>query len=283
MTLRILVTGANDGIGRETALALLRQGHHVIVHGRNADRAGKAASELGKQANAPADRVSTAAFDLSSLAQVRDGANALLAAHPALDVAVLNAGLYNNERKLSADGYELTFAVNHLAHFFLAQQLAPALERAAAETGQPSRVVAVASMAHVRGAIDFTDLQSSKSYSAYGAYALSKSCNILFAQELAARSDPKKLIANSLHPGVVGTKLLRAGFGMSGGPDSLAEGAETSVFLASSVEGGQVTGKFFVRSRESLPSAQSREPKNAKRLWELTLELLDKAPTLRNH
>lgn len=268
----ILVTGSTDGIGQQTALELLRKGASVIIHGRTDAKARKTAQELRALAQVPADRVHTCGFDLSSLAEVKAGAKALLAAHPALDVLILNAGVFLNERRLSSDGLELSLAVNHLAPFLLTRELLPVLHASAATRKRPARVVVVASQAHARGPIDFSDLQSERSFSGYGAYALSKALNILFANQLATRSDPKKLVANSLHPGVVGTKLLKTGFDMKG-PDSLEQGAATSVYLALSPDVEGVTGRYFVDSRQRDPAPSTRDPAAARRLWELSERL----------
>lgn len=268
----ILVTGSTDGIGQQTALDLLRRGASVILHGRTDAKAQKAAKEARALSKAPESRVHTCAFDLSSLAEVRAGARSLLAAHPALDVLILNAGVFLNQRRVSADGLELTFAVNHLAQFLLTRELLPALHAGAAARGKPARVVVVASQAHARGPVDFSDLQSERAFSGYGAYALTKALNILFANQLATRSDPKQLVANSLHPGVVGTKLLKSGFNMKG-PDSLEEGAATAVYLALSPDVEGVTGRYFVDSKEREPAPSTRDPVAARKLWELSERL----------
>jgi len=264
-TKTILVTGSTDGIGRQTALELLRLGHRVIVHGRSPAKTAAAAEGLRQESGA--ESVETWSADLASLAAIRDAAPALLASHPKLDVLLHNAGIFMNERQLSPDGYELTFAVNHLAPFLLTHLLAPALEAAA-----PSRVVVVSSMAHVRGTVDFNDLHYTAGFSGHAAYSRSKMCNVLFAAELAERWKGKRITANSLHPGVVTTKLLREGFGMDGN-DSLAQGAATSVHLAVAPEVEGVSGKYFSNKRESPLGRLARDPELRRKLWEESARL----------
>jgi NAD(P)-dependent dehydrogenase (short-subunit alcohol dehydrogenase family) len=254
----ILVTGATDGIGRETARALASLGHRVILHGRTAAKAEAAAAALRR--DLPTAELTTAAGDLSSLAEVRGLAAALREAHPRLDVLLHNAGVYATSRQLTADGLELTFAVNHLAPFLLTHLL---LDRVREARG---RVVVVASGVHGNATLDLQDLQGERSWDGYGAYARSKLCNVLFAAELAERLQGSGATANSLHPGVVGTKLLRAGFAMEG-PDSLAEGASTSVHLAVSAEVEGVSGRYFVRRRPVPPSRLAGKAELRAALW----------------
>jgi retinol dehydrogenase 14 len=261
----LLVTGSTDGIGRQTALELLRRGHRVIVHGRSPQKTEAAAEAL--RAESGSQTVETWPCDLSSLAAIRAAAPALLERHPRLDVLLHNAGVFMNERKLSPDGFELTFAVNHLAQFLLTHLLAPALEAAA-----PSRVVVVSSVAHGRGTLDFGDLQSSKQFSGYTAYARSKMANVLFSGELAERWKEKRITANALHPGVVGTKLLREGFGMDGN-DSLEQGAATSVHLCVAPEVEGVTGKYFASKKEAPLGRAARDPEIRRKLWEESARL----------
>ncbi|HSP78549.1 MAG TPA: SDR family NAD(P)-dependent oxidoreductase, partial [Myxococcaceae bacterium] len=185
----------------------------------------------------------------------------------ALHGVVHNAGVFMNERRLTPEGFETTFAVNHLAPFLLTHLLKPLLEK-----GAPSRVVVVSSIAHNRGRLDFDDLHGERSFSPYGAYAASKLANVLFAEELAERWAPLRIAANSLHPGVITTKLLKEGFGVTG--DTVEEGARTSVYLASSPEVEGVSGRYFLRCQETPPAAHARDEGVRKRLWEESEKLL---------
>jgi NAD(P)-dependent dehydrogenase (short-subunit alcohol dehydrogenase family) len=255
----ILVTGATDGIGLETARALARQGHRVVLHGRTAAKA-EAAAALLRQEQPGAD-LATAAADLARPGEVRALAASLRAGHARLDVLLHNAGVYLTTRQVTPEGLEATLAVNHLAPFLLTHLL---LDRVVAARG---RVVVVASGVHGNASLDLDDLQLTRAYDGYGAYARSKLCNVLFATELAERLAGSGATANSLHPGVVGTKLLRAGFAMDG-PDSLAQGAATSVYLATSPEVEGVSGRYFVRQKAVTPSRLARDARLRARLWE---------------
>jgi NAD(P)-dependent dehydrogenase (short-subunit alcohol dehydrogenase family) len=265
MAKTILITGSTEGIGRQTALELLRLGHHVVIHGRSPAKTQAAAEGLRGESGSQA--LDTWVCDFSSLAAIRAAAPAFLSAHPKLDVLLHNAGVFTTTRALSADGYELTFAVNHLAPFLLTHLLAPALEAAA-----PSRVVVVSSTAHLLGAVDFDDLDFAKAFSGQAAYSRSKMCNVLFAAELAGRWKDKRITANSLHPGVVGTKLLREGLGVSHS-EPLAQGAATSVHLAVAPEVEGVSGKYFANKCESPPGRLARDTVVRRRLWEKSVRL----------
>jgi NAD(P)-dependent dehydrogenase (short-subunit alcohol dehydrogenase family) len=263
-----LVTGATDGIGRETALQLSREGARVIVHGRDPAKVERVQAEVAAVRRGGAGpALSGWVCDFSSLAQIRAGAADLLARTPVLHVLVNNAGVYQASRTLTVDGFETTFAINHLAPFLLTHLLAPALAK-----GAPARVVNVSSGLHGSGRLDLADLASAKGYSGQAAYAMSKLCNLLFTQELAARRDPRQLATNALHPGVVSTKLLQAAFNMEG-HQSLSQGALTSVMLALSPELEGVTGRYYSLGREARPSRSANDAEGQKRLWTESLRL----------
>ncbi len=191
---------------------------------------------------------------------------------PRLDVLLHNAGVFMKELRLTVDGYETTFAVNHLAPFLLTHLLSGLLRQSA-----PARIVTVSSITHVNCPWDFDNLQGEKRYDGRNAYSLSKLANVLFTVEVAQRLHGSGVTATCLHPGVVATKLLRAGFGgMSAA--STDRGAETSVYLAVSPEVEGVTGKYFMNKREAEPSPLVRDVTIRTRLWELSERYTGIAP-----
>ncbi len=261
----ILVTGATDGIGKATALALAQQGHLVIVHGRTTTKARGAFDELYGVTGS--EYLDYAVGDFSRLSDVRALASEVIERHPGLDTLVNNAGIYLNTRELSADGFELTLAVNHLAPYLLTRLLIPALKLSA-----PARIVNVSSTVHMRGKIDFDDLNSERAYSAYGAYAASKLANVLSSNALARRLAPARVTSNALHPGVITTKLLSAGFNMTGAETT--RGAQTSVYLATAPEVEGVTGRYFDDKREKPASESARDEALQERLWRVSAEMV---------
>ena len=259
----ILVTGSTDGIGRATARALAERGCAVIVHGRNTRRAEGAARELSAATGNP--RVSAVAADFASLAEVREMAEQIRASCARLDVLINNAGIAVRRRQLSADGYESTFAVNHLAPFLLTNLLLDLLRASA-----PARIVNVSSGVHSSGQIDFDDLQMEHRFDGWAAYSNSKLANALFTCELARRLDAQQVTANFLHPGVIDTKLLHVNFG---GGSPVEVGAQTPVHLALAPEVAEVTGAYFVNRRRSRASATAGNRRLAAELWHVSAAL----------
>lgn len=264
-----LVTGATDGIGRHTALTLARRGGRVLVHGRTRQKAEATRDAL--RAEAKTDHIEAVAGDLSSLEQVRALARDAAALAPRLDVLINNAGVFAKERQLSADGFELTFAVNHLAPFLLTHMLLPQL-RASDEP----RVVNVSSVAHTRGAIDWDDLNMERGFGGYRAYAASKLMNVLFSFDLARRLASPFVAVNALHPGVIGTKLLKEGFGMGGG--SLESGSATSLRLATDPALARTTGRYFSDEREAAASKSAHDRAAQERLYTVSAGLTGVEP-----
>ncbi len=276
----VVVTGGNSGIGFETAAALSAMGARVLLTARNADKGRAAVAALAQRLGDDA-QVQLVVFDLADLASVRRGAAEILEQAPRLDVLVNNAGLVLTERDQTVDGFEATFATNHLGPFLLTNLL---LERIRASA--PSRVVNVASIAH-RSApkgIPFGDLQSEKHYRPMRVYGQSKLANILFTLELARRLEGSGVTANSLHPGTV-----RTGYGADGDARGLlgfgikisspfflspAKGARTSVYLASSPEVAGVSGEYFVKCTAKRPKRWAQDPDAARQLWKVSEELV---------
>ena len=257
--IRILVTGSTDGIGLATARELAERGCAVIVHGRDEKRAAEAARELAATGNR---HVTWVAADFGSLAEVRAMAERVHHDCPRLDVLINNAGIAVRDRHLSADGYESTFAVNHLAPFLLTNLLLGRLRESA-----PARVVNVSSGAHSSGRIDLDDLQMERRFDGWAAYCNSKLANALFTCELARRVDAAEVTANFLHPGVIDTKLLHVNFG---GGSPVAAGTRTPVHLALDPEVAGVTGAYFVDRRHARASSATDDRRLAKELWRVS-------------
>ncbi len=270
-----LVTGTTSGIGKAVALRLAGLGAQVVTVGRDPVRGAAARDEIRRATGN--DAVELLVADLASQRAIRALAAAFRGRFDRLDVLINNAGSINGERRLTEDGIETTFAVNHLACFMLTNLLRPALDASA-----PARVVNVSSDVHRRGRIDFDDLGGERGYQPWQAYAQSKLANILFTRELARRANPAVLTANALHPGVVGTN-----FGTTTGPGWLrfgmrivrpllaspARAAATPVYLAISPDVAGVTGRYFVRCRPVELSAAARDDAVARRLWDVSATL----------
>src|SRR5215217_7600416 len=278
-----LITGATSGIGKATAMGLATLEASVVMVGRDRGRGEAALAEIKeKSTNASVDLMLA---DLSSQEEVRRLADEFKEAHPRLDVLINNAGVIRSKRVASADGIEMTFAVNHLAHFLLTNLLLDLLKATA-----PSRIVNVSSGEQRNGTIDFDDLQGEKGYKTAKAYGQSKLANVLFTYELARRLEGTGVSANCLHPGAgVRTNL---GSGVSGVfgftvraltplMKSPEKGAETSIYLASSPEVEGLSGGYFVKKAEARSSDASHDERLARRLWEVSAELTN-LPRTRN-
>lgn len=262
----VLVTGATSGMGLATAVQLARMGAHVLAHGRTDDSAMAAAARISRDAHS--DRVMHVSADLSSLEEVRGLAEAVTRRAERLDVLVNNAGVFMPTRFETIDGLEMTWAVDHLAHFTLTLLLAELLTE-----NTPARVIHVSSVAHFRGAIDLEDLDWRRSaYDGYMAYAASKLMNVLFAFELGHRWAGTGVTSNALHPGVIDTKLLRTGFpGQQGASPEL--GAATAVYLATSPEVEDTTGRYFVNQHVAHASPGADDMELRKGLWQVSERL----------
>jgi retinol dehydrogenase-14 len=269
----VVVTGASSGIGAAAAAELAGLGATVVPVGRDRRRLAKVAVEVGGE---------PLQADFASLAQVRRLADELLERHAGIDVLVNNAGLVTSGRELTEDGYEKTFAVNHLAPFLLTNLL---LERLRASA--PARVITTSSGAHGGGRLDFDDLQGERSWSMMRAYGTSKLANILFTRGLAMRVDAAEVTANCLHPGVINTKLGGGAGRLAGLMWTLGRpffgsprrGASTIVYLATSEEGGEVTGGYYESSRPVGTSAAATDIDLAERLWHESERLVGLEPS----
>lgn len=257
---RAVVTGATSGLGVPLARALADAGAEVVVVGRDPARTARVVADIGGKARGEV-------ADFASLKAVAALAERLLDAP--LDILVNNAGAANFGRQLSADGYELTFAVNHLAPFLLTDRLLPALQRAS-----PARVVTTASSAQDRAKVVLDDLMGTRRYGGMAAYAQSKLANVMFTVELARRLAGTDVTANCFHPGVVATRLGEKG-GVMGLVWTVArpflltpeQGADTGVWCATSPELRGVTGQFYAKRRIKAMNRQARDVAECRRLW----------------
>ncbi len=263
-----LVTGASSGIGKPTAEALAATGARVGLICRNRELGQQAADEI--KAATGRDGVDLLLADLASLESVRAVAAEILERYERIDLLVNNAGVVNTSRRMTEDGFEEVFAVNHLAHFLLTNLLLERITKSA-----PARIVNVASGAHKFSKLDFEDLHSERSFKAMRVYGASKRANILFTYELARRLDGSGVTVNAVHPGPVASRLaqnnglwamiitgvLKPFF------RSPAKGAETSIYVATAPELEGVTGKYFADCRELRSDDASYDEAAWRRLW----------------
>jgi retinol dehydrogenase 14 len=269
-----VVTGASSGIGLYTALGLAQAGMCVVMTGRDPAR-----TEAGRRfvtERVRGAQIDVALADFASLGEVRRLAGEILAAHDRIDLLVNNAGLFSPKFERSQDGYEMTFAVNHLAPFLLTNLLLDRLKASA-----PSRIVNVASRAHYGARIDLATITGPRDWSMRHAYNRSKLANILFTRELAPRLNGSGVVATCLHPGVVATTLAERG-GIVEIAWRLAKpfmisaekGAETSLFLATVLDPAPFHGGYVVRKALARPDPVALDPALARRLWDESARLV---------
>jgi retinol dehydrogenase-14 len=252
-------------------------GAQVTIVGRNAGKCATVAQAINAATGNPVEFI---AADLSTLAGIMQAAADFKQRHTHLDVLVNNAGAMFTKRALTADGYEMTFALNHLNYFLLTILLLDILKASA-----PARIVNVSSGAHMRASLDFDNLQGEKHFNGMHAYGQSKLANVLFTYELARRLEGTGVTVNALHPGFIATGFARNngviykfGMGLIGlfirKPE---QGAQTSIYLASSPDVQGVTGKYFVDCKPVQSSPLSYDKSLAEKLWQVSLELTGKA------
>jgi NAD(P)-dependent dehydrogenase (short-subunit alcohol dehydrogenase family) len=269
----ILITGSTDGLGLEVAKRLAGQCATLVVHGRHPQRIERALTAIGGTAHA--DRLHGVLADLGSLDAVRRLARDVEREFDRLDLLVNNAGIAGpEERRLSADGYELTFAVNYLAHFLLTLELLPLLRKSA-----PSRIVNVASIG--QSPIDFDDVMLERDYDGFRAYRQSKLAQIMFTFELAARLEADGetgVTVNALHPAtLMDTKMVRQSLGRAS--TTVDEGAEATMRLIAAPELEDVTGCYFDGVEEATANDQAYDAQARRRLWELSEDLCRRLET----
>ena len=267
-----VVTGATDGIGRVTAEALAGKGAEVVLVGRNAAKGAAVTDAIRRSTGGESVRFEQA--DLSSQAEIRALARRLAERLAVIDVLINNVGAMFTRRRESADGIEMTFALNHLGYFLLTGLLLDRVRASAA-----GRIVNVSSGAHRGARIDLEDPQGTRRYSGWRAYQQSKLANILFTYRLAALLAGTPVTVNCLHPGFVASKFGHDNRGLLTMALKVAQtlfaiskpaGARTSIHLATSPEVAQVTGRYFDRCRETESSGAARDESVGQRLWALS-------------
>ncbi len=265
-----IITGATSGIGKVTALAIAREGAHLVLPVRNMEK-GEALREeiISETGNKSIELMSC---DLASLDSIRSFAKSFLTKYDQLHLLVNNAGLWESKRKESSDGIEMNFAVNHLAPFLMTNLLLDVIKKSA-----PARIINVSSTAHKYAKMNFDDLEGEKRWDSMKSYAQSKLANIFFTRKLARELEGTGVTVNCLHPGVVSTHLFdnmpgffRRIFGLF--MISPEKGAETSIFLATSPEVENISGAYFKKKKRAKTTRHAEDMKAADILWEVSKE-----------
>ena len=270
----VVITGGTSGIGEVAAEALAQMGARIVLVARSKSRAEATLARLRRSGPGAAHSVYFA--DLKRLAEMKRVAAEIAEREPPIDILINNAGATIGTRRLTEDGLEYTFALNHMSYFVVTEGLRERLLVSGA-----ARIINTASAAHQGTTLDFDDLQSSKSFRAMDAYSCSKLCNILFTRELARRLHGTGVTVNCLHPGFVATRFADESGGLVSRlawlakffAISPAEGAQTIIYLASSPEVANVTGKYFYKSRPTNPSAPALDDRAALALWQRSVAL----------
>lgn len=276
----VLITGATNGIGKEAARQIARTGATVVIAGRNESKLAQVVADLQQQTNNL--QIDGVLADLSEVAGMRSLAAQFLARYQRLDVLLNNVGALFTERKLTIDGFEHTFALNHLSYFLVTQLLLDVLTSSA-----PARIVNVSSGVHTGGEIRFDDLHGASSYAPLRAYSQSKLANLMFTFELAERLAGSSVTVNALHPGMVQTGFGRNNKGLIGGMTGVvlgilqrvqgigvAEGADTAVYLACSPEVESITGAYWHKRQQEQSSPESLDKAQWQRLWTASAEMI---------
>jgi retinol dehydrogenase 12 len=270
----VVITGGTSGIGEVAAIALAKMGARIVLVARDTSRGDATLARL--RDSAPGIAHSAHFADLLRLVEMKRVAAQIADREPRIDVLINNAGALFATRRLTEDGLECTFALNHMAYFVITEGLR---ERLLASG--PARIINTASAAHQGATLDFDDLQSAKSFAGMKAYGRSKLCNILFTRELARRLHGKGVTANCLHPGFVATRFGDQSGGLISGivwlakflAISPAKGAETIIYLASKPDVARTTGQYFYKCAPITPSPWAQDDRSALLLWQRTAAL----------
>ncbi len=262
---KLLITGSTDGIGLQAAFRLAQMGHKVVMHGRDAKKGTKLCNSLKQETGNKAIEYINA--DLTSFSDIEGLAEVLTHKRLIPEILINNAGVFQAKKELVTEkDIEKTFMVNYLSHFYLTFLLLPLME----ELGQP-KIVNVSSMIHANN-LDIEDVVNPQNYNGSAAYGQSKLCNILHAKKIARQNN--NAMINAVHPGVIDTKLLRAGWG--GGGSHLNSGADQLIFAALELPRG-TTGGYFEYSNETQPTVIANDEKLQNKLYDLSIELIPKS------
>ena len=271
----VMITGANSGIGKETAVELAKMGATVIIVCRNKDRGEEALKEIKERANS--EKVELFLADLANQTSIRSMVKDFKKKHDKLHVLINNAGVWLRKRYTTSEGYEKTVAVNHLGHFLLTYLLLDILK-----ASRPARIINVSSQAHKFAKLDLDDIHMKNDYRGFRAYGNSKLENLLFTYELAKKLENTGITVNALHPGSVRTNFGRNNSGKLFKTVfnffrlfliSAKKGARTSIYLASSPEVEDITGKYFIKRKLRKSSKASYNKEFQKKLWHISENL----------
>jgi NAD(P)-dependent dehydrogenase (short-subunit alcohol dehydrogenase family) len=272
----IIITGATDGIGKQTALELAKQGFNLGLVGRNPEKGASVVSELIRETGNESIQFHYA--DLSIMESVQKLADEIQSSYETIDVLLNNAGAYFSKLNMTDEGFEKTFALNHLAYFYLTTLLLEMVKN-----GNPGRIINVASTAHKNTELDFEDIQGMNDYKGWPAYGRSKLMNIMFTYECHRRLGDTGVTFNCLHPGFVNSCFGNNNSGFARGSINLGKsifainvmrGAKTSVFLASADEVEGISGKYFDKCKAKKSSKVSYIEEDQKQLWETTEDMI---------
>lgn len=265
----IIITGATDGIGLAAAKSIAKKGYHVSLVGRNPDKGIKALETI--IAHSGNENLDFFECDLSLVANVKDLADIIKQKHSKIDVLLNNAGGANKAKQITSEGLEKTFATNQMNYFVLSTELLDILSES-----NDARIVNVASNAHIGAEVDYENINSEKSFSAWTSYCVSKLMNIMFTYQLASMQD--KVSVNVLHPGFVDTNIAGnegnlikyiVKFGAKMFARTVDNGADSSIYLSTSDEIKGVSGKYFFKCREIKSSRASYNQEDWKKVWDL--------------
>ena len=277
--LTCLITGATDGIGKEAAIELAKKGCNLILIGRNKKKGEKVVEQIRKVADNYVD-IDYFTADLMLMKEVSRVADEVSRKYPKIDVLLNNVGAYFAFRDVTEEGFERTFALNHLGYFLMTKKLLPLVEKS-----DYKRIVNVSSSAHYGIDFEFDNMNGEKKYSGFDVYKKSKLANVMFTYELAKRIEGTGITANCLHPGFVSTNfgknnnflwrnVIRVAMWLTA--ISVRDGAKTSIHLACSDEVKDITGRFFANSQIKKGSSKAKNEEHNRKLWELSEEFVEK-------